>query len=617
MIRSLRNLTQTIFFKIFLVLVILGFAVWGVGDLTGQGKTKPIFKTEKFEVNYQQVIKDFDLARKAFATPLNIDDAIKNGVLNQVLINHKTRLLTNEEAANKNLTIPRNILKNNISEDKAFQDNNKKFSATKFKRILIQNQLSEENYLALLSSNLIRKHLVFPIKVNQKYNNMFSKKFFDWENKTLDIKYNHTQYIKKEKIKKPSDISLNEYYKKNKSQYFLPELRNFSFLLFEPKNFMKEVDIPEQKIKELYDERIDAFKIPEKRNYLQIIFSNEIEASNFYNSLNTNISFEKAAKELNYKIDDILIENVAKFEIQKELEKLVFNAKKNESLKPIKTNFGYHVIKIKDIIEEKITKYNEIRLSLLNELKNDAATELLYEYIDEINDMVFSGNTLIEISKKNKSIDNLNILKINNLSKSGFIFKNNEFKHSKLNNKFVNEIWKANIDEVTELIEIDQDKYVLIYVEKEIKKQNLNFLKAKPIVLKNYLLSKIKEQTLINAKLNAVKEGRILNSKKVVGLSRFKNNALDKTITNDVVNRIFEKINNNINYIETDSGILTYKITKEYVKNKIKENDLILIERNFNNSFNSDLENSFYELLESSHNLKTNFSSLNQLVAKN
>ena len=92
---------------------------------------------------------------------------------------------------------------------------------------------------------------------------------------------------------------------------------------------------------------------------------------------------------------------------------------------------------------------------------------------------------------------------------------------------------------------------------------------------------------------------------------------MDKTITNDVVNRIFEKINNNINYMETDSGILTYKITKEYVKNKIKENDLILIERNFNNSFNSDLENSFYELLESSHNLKTNFSSLNQLVAKN
>ena len=61
---------------------------------------------------------------------------------------------------------------------------------------------------------------------------------------------------------------------------------------------------------------------------MQIIFSNEIEANNFYNSLNTNISFEKAAKELNYKIDDILIENVAKFEIQKELENLFSMPKK-------------------------------------------------------------------------------------------------------------------------------------------------------------------------------------------------------------------------------------------------------------------------------------------------
>jgi hypothetical protein len=42
MLRTLRNQTQSIFFKAFLFLLIVGFALWGVGDLTGGLNKKPI-----------------------------------------------------------------------------------------------------------------------------------------------------------------------------------------------------------------------------------------------------------------------------------------------------------------------------------------------------------------------------------------------------------------------------------------------------------------------------------------------------------------------------------------------------------------------------------------------
>ena len=35
MLRALRNKSQSFLFKIFLVLIVIGFAAWGVGDLTG------------------------------------------------------------------------------------------------------------------------------------------------------------------------------------------------------------------------------------------------------------------------------------------------------------------------------------------------------------------------------------------------------------------------------------------------------------------------------------------------------------------------------------------------------------------------------------------------------
>ena len=76
MLRSLRNKSQSIFFKIFLVLIIIGFAAWGVGDLTGGSNNKPVFKTEDHEINFQTIIKEFDKSRNSLPQPLSIEDAI-------------------------------------------------------------------------------------------------------------------------------------------------------------------------------------------------------------------------------------------------------------------------------------------------------------------------------------------------------------------------------------------------------------------------------------------------------------------------------------------------------------------------------------------------------------
>ena len=50
MLRALRNQTQSIFFKIFLVLLVCGFALWGVGDLTGGSNSKTILETNKQKI---------------------------------------------------------------------------------------------------------------------------------------------------------------------------------------------------------------------------------------------------------------------------------------------------------------------------------------------------------------------------------------------------------------------------------------------------------------------------------------------------------------------------------------------------------------------------------------
>ena len=63
MLRALRNQTQSIFFKIFLVLLVCGFALWGVGDLTGGSNSKTILETNKQKITLERAINELDRAR--------------------------------------------------------------------------------------------------------------------------------------------------------------------------------------------------------------------------------------------------------------------------------------------------------------------------------------------------------------------------------------------------------------------------------------------------------------------------------------------------------------------------------------------------------------------------
>ena len=94
MLRALRNKSQSFLFKIFLVLIVIGFAAWGVGDLTGN-KIPPVFKSNDFEISYEQIINDFNKSRATNTGVIDVQTAIQNGFLNNVLISNKAKLIIN------------------------------------------------------------------------------------------------------------------------------------------------------------------------------------------------------------------------------------------------------------------------------------------------------------------------------------------------------------------------------------------------------------------------------------------------------------------------------------------------------------------------------------------
>ena len=77
MLRALRNQTQSIFFKFFLVLLVCGFALWGVGDLTGGSKGKSVLSVKNQTISIEEALNEINRARYMLPDRPSLEDTIK------------------------------------------------------------------------------------------------------------------------------------------------------------------------------------------------------------------------------------------------------------------------------------------------------------------------------------------------------------------------------------------------------------------------------------------------------------------------------------------------------------------------------------------------------------
>ena len=616
MLRALRNKSQSFLFKIFLVLIVIGFAAWGVGDLTGN-KIQPIFKSDDFEISYEQIINDFNKSRVTNTGMIDIQTAINNGFLNNVLIKNKAKLMLDQEAKYLKLIVPRSIIIKQISENDQFKENinNKNvFSEKKFNSLLRNNNISESEYINNLQMQILNNKIFDHLYNINFYNTSFSKDFYKWQNKQLDLDYLFTPYIKK--VNKTLDENTKKtFYNNNKNNYKIPKLRNLSFISFTPALFYENITITEEQIKNSYIERISEYKTPETRNYFQVIFKTKEKADNFYKKVLNTSDFMNNAKSMNFSETDVKFNNISSNDLTKKIKEIIFNVPKTGLIKPFKTNFGFHVVQINSINKEKVKLIDEVSDIIEKDLKHNFATEKLYEKIETINDLAFSGNNLNEIINLSK-IKNLKIKKILNVSRNGTSYINFKPTKTNLNEKLLNETWKLEINEVSELLEINENEFVLLNVDSEIEEKQLKYSEAEILVLEN-LYEKLK---IKNTKLKSEKKFKNTNSKnlnKITKLKRFENKNLSQVFNNYIINNIFKSKIGEIQSIETSTGILTFKILKERNNFKFDKKIFNQIDNNFKENMLSDVQSYYYKNFENFHKIKSNLKSLDNLVNSN
>ena len=144
-------------------------------------------------------------------------------------------------------------------------------------------------------------------------------------------------------------------------------------------NFIKN-ETSEENVKNFYNNYVKSFQKYTEINASHILVKTKNEAVSIINKLNNKSQFSELAREYSIGPSAKNGGNLGWFgpgQMVKEFEKAAFLLEKgNISQKPIKTKFGFHVIKLNDIRNAKPKKLNEIKNNIIEKITKVSLSNL-------------------------------------------------------------------------------------------------------------------------------------------------------------------------------------------------------------------------------------------------
>jgi peptidyl-prolyl cis-trans isomerase D len=272
MLALLRSSLNTWPVRIFFILLIAAFGVWGIGNVLPDilGSDNSAARVGGVAISPQDVQSAFRQQMQQTAQQLGSPDQITPEMRMMIAEQSAARLVaqtaTDQMARRMGLAAPDADVRREVFAMDAFQGQNHQFSRAQFDQLLQANGLSETEFLHLMQAQIIRNQLLDSVRAAATAPAVMVKTVYAFENQTRVAALVQLPFAAAAAPSPPADAVLQRWYRNHPTEFSAPEYRRITLVILSPDVLARDVPVPEADIRAAYDRMIaNTPSLPEKR----------------------------------------------------------------------------------------------------------------------------------------------------------------------------------------------------------------------------------------------------------------------------------------------------------------------------------------------------------------
>lgn len=563
MLQAMRNSSQGIVAKVVVFLIIVVFALWGVESIVSlSGGETPVVDVDGIEIHEAELKYAIEAQKSnlkqqfgdAFNENLFDQKLLRSTALEQ-LINQK---VNQKFATDLGLVASTALVDQTILSIPSFQKDGK-FDAQQFRYVLSTQGMSPMGFRQRLADDIKTAQLNQLVAISDFITPAQTKFWTTLLNEKRKIEYkliNSNDFINKVSL---NDEQIDSYYKANESRFFSEAKAKINYIQLSLDSLIAEQKVSNEELTSAYEAYKSKVKqyIQRAAHHILIEISESTDdktalekANDLYEKIKKGESFEKLASQYS---DDLGSKkqsgNLGFAEpgsYDKAFEEALNQLKPGEVSKPVKTEFGYHIIRLDEIKKGEVKSLKSQEKQLTEEIKKQKAELAYSEKIQELTNLSFSAGNLDEVA------DTLG-LKI----QASELFTRSKGKGIASNDKVRTQAFAENVlldQELSPIIELEQS--VVVLSVSEYKKAALKPIKeVKPEI--ETILKRQEAQKMANEKAEALLKADKVNEGWDKATVIYKDKS---TIDEGIKTKAFELKSNDVSLVKTETGYAVLKV---------------------------------------------------------
>jgi peptidyl-prolyl cis-trans isomerase D len=398
MLQAIRDRAHGIFAWVMLIAIGVPFALWGIQNYIDTGKENPAAVVGDREIFDRDVTRAYE---QSLNNLVGIDDFDEKKLREQALERMISEEVIVQGAEQRMLTVSDTEARSFIQTLPYFQTDGK-FDKDKYKVMLSAQGMNPTQFAAQIRRALISEQFQHGVVDSAFVTKGELETLMRLKNQEREIEYAEISLPKV--TRSFSDAEIASYYQAHLAEFRNPEQVSIEYLELNLNEIAKDVQVSDEELTKLYEEQKASLGTPERRKISHILIapaaSSEAalkaaqeKATGIRDQILKGEDFAKLAREVSS--DSLsgkaggdlgfLNKDAQEESFTQAAEKL----SSGEVSEPVKTSFGYHLIKVTELVPAKLKSFEEVKEELRKSAQRNAAETRFYDQGQKLAEQTF------------------------------------------------------------------------------------------------------------------------------------------------------------------------------------------------------------------------------------